>query len=351
MQEYQTKDESIVVENVTWEALVNKYQYDVDLFCVKTELTFQDNEETNIGKANITVLDQDTEPYDLLEAADIISGDLVYSFNGVPVYEDEFDLIEKLNKGKIGVYGKVAIVENFYLNGPIDNIKDAEEMAMKSLIDYFSNVQIVDFIILNPILCDFHEHTLHEAENEHQKRLIGVQKIRATLKEELNFFGSQEPTDSLIYPLVGLDFNVNTLSEQEKFEHIHKMTMYLENNKPELAFESAQEGHKLGVPECTFQLGVFYITGEVVEEDQEMAFQYFFELAQDGQPDAMYNVAMMYFDGIGVHKDASLGYMWMEKAAGKNQDKALDFLDRFRNAQIEMAKNGGIFNLFNIDKD
>ena len=69
-------------------------------------------------------------------------------------------------------------------------------------------------------------------------------------------------------------------------------------------------------------VGLLYLSGQVVAKDNAQAVKWFEKSAQQGIPEAQYNLGLRYFSGQGVEQDYHQAFYWFEKAADANIAKA-----------------------------
>lgn len=108
-----------------------------------------------------------------------------------------------------------------------------------------------------------------------------------------------------------------------------------------------------------YNLGVIYLHGEGVKQDDKQAFNWLQKAAKQGDPKAQYAVGSMYYEGKGVKQDDKLAFIWFYHSAeqgdaeaqykigemflldGKLNDKGVE--DNFANAVfyfLKSAENG-----------
>ena len=74
-------------------------------------------------------------------------------------------------------------------------------------------------------------------------------------------------------------------------------------------------GAEKGEAWAQFNLGVVYVSGEGVPEDDATAVKWFTKAAEQGHATAQYNLAVMYDKGRGVPEDDATAVKWYTKAA------------------------------------
>lgn len=345
-EELAEEGELLDAESVSWEATVSKREHEDEIFTIEIDFSFYgkyDYDEQQIGAAAVTILNGYEPPYDILEQADYISGVYVYALNGVPVYDDEFEMSLKMERGrKPGVFGKVAIVTDTFIAGPYLDEKKARKPVIESMIDYFENVQHVDFLVIHPNLsgvfdCDSKGKTKEEI-------LEDTAETNRFLQNELGFIGSGETTDGLYYSIDGLYKGYEpSVDPKTKEDFIQMMNYCISKGELDKTIQVIDKGHNLGIAECTYELAMLHYIGAFGEPEPEQAYEYLYELAQDNFAPAMYQVSQMLFKGEGVRKDALMGMMWLEKAAQKGEEQAVNMRNKFQETQIKIAESGGLY--------
>ena len=92
-------------------------------------------------------------------------------------------------------------------------------------------------------------------------------------------------------------------------------------------------GVKAGDPEAMIQLAVAYLSGDGVEQSNEMAAQLITMAAQLDNSNAQYSLGMMYGQGCGVERDFEKVRYWMRRAQENGDCDAAGVI-----AQIEGAE-------------
>ncbi len=100
----------------------------------------------------------------------------------------------------------------------------------------------------------------------------------------------------------------------------------------------AQQGNAV----AQFSLGVMYLDGRGVPEDDAEAVRWIRRAAEQGLAGAQYNLGVMYRDGRGVRQDYVQAHMWFNLAAAQGKEdarKARDILaEQMTPAQIAEAQ-------------
>jgi len=94
--------------------------------------------------------------------------------------------------------------------------------------------------------------------------------------------------------------------------------------------ELKQEGIKLlsraaapGPAEAQYQLGMHYLTGNIVEKDQKQGIFFYRMAAEQGHVEAQYSLGVRYVLGEGVTKDEYEAHRWFKNAANHGLAKAM----------------------------
>lgn len=104
-------------------------------------------------------------------------------------------------------------------------------------------------------------------------------------------------------------------------------------------FQTAFKEFKLsahqGVAQAQFNLGVMYVNGQGVAQDNEEAVKWFRKAADQGHASAQNNLGFMYANGRGVAQDYAQAVYWYRKAADQGHAEAQNNLGvMYDNGQI-----------------
>ncbi len=77
-----------------------------------------------------------------------------------------------------------------------------------------------------------------------------------------------------------------------------------------------------------FALGLSYVIGEGVSEDNAEAVKWFRKAADQGLASAQLSLGVCYKDGKGVPKDFVVAYKWLLLAGGQGQTDAKEAIDK-----------------------
>lgn len=181
---------------------------DKDVKIQKVTFTFfQENEEDEqnrkdtLGNASVYVLDADDLSCEIIDAAGSYSNELLKSFSGLKVYEDK-----KTARAYEGVSGKIAIIQDLFVDGPYANKGDLELFSIGEIIQYFSNVHHVDFLVMNPNLVKLN---LLDEIREYAATDDVLPELTGMLAMEYGF-----AYNSLKYPAVVLDIDLECDEEE-----------------------------------------------------------------------------------------------------------------------------------------
>ncbi len=88
-------------------------------------------------------------------------------------------------------------------------------------------------------------------------------------------------------------------------------------NKWEEAYPIFKKLADMGEPKSQFWLGLEYVRGEYLPQDDKQGYQLFLKSAQTGYPDSQYSYGLILLDGKDnvVQKDVKQGIAYIEKAA------------------------------------
>ena len=71
-----------------------------------------------------------------------------------------------------------------------------------------------------------------------------------------------------------------------------------------------------GDAEAQFTLGMMYLLGRDVTQDDKEAAKWITKAAEQGHTNAEFNLGGMYLDGVGVPQDDDAADKWTKKAVG-----------------------------------
>lgn len=83
---------------------------------------------------------------------------------------------------------------------------------------------------------------------------------------------------------------------------------------------------KAGYAKAQFNLGLQYLNGDEVKQDNTVAFQWFTKAAKQGISGAQFNLALMYDKGEGTEADSKKAIQWYESAIKKGNANAMQNL-------------------------
>lgn len=85
-----------------------------------------------------------------------------------------------------------------------------------------------------------------------------------------------------------------------------------------------------GDPFAKNQLGYMYLAGKGAERNPEKAFKYYKEAAEDGVASAQYSVGLMYLRGIGTAKNKNKAIEWFQNSAEGQFEPAQIALKKYK---------------------
>ncbi len=90
-------------------------------------------------------------------------------------------------------------------------------------------------------------------------------------------------------------------------------------------------------------LGVMYLLGRGVSQDNAEAVAWFRRAAAQGYADAQRNLGVMYFQGMGVPRDFVQAHLWLNLAASQGYKDAIELRDQvasqMTSAQLTEARS------------
>ena len=130
---------------------------------------------------------------------------------------------------------------------------------------------------------------------------------------------------------LGLSLNAGEFEEANK--------AYKNGNYKE-AFEKFKKLALKGNMTALNNMGVMYLKGQWVAENEKKAITCFKIAAKNGFVESQYTLATMYKNGMGTQKDASEAFRWYYKAAKQGYSDAQDALGGFyfHGGYFEQAK-------------
>jgi TPR repeat protein len=92
--------------------------------------------------------------------------------------------------------------------------------------------------------------------------------------------------------------------------------------------EWTEKAGQMGYQNTEYLIGYAYYKGIGKKQSYQIAFHYFEQGAQKEDGACMYMLSYCYFKGRGVQRDVEQGKFWMEKAADKGVNRAVDIMAR-----------------------
>ena len=105
------------------------------------------------------------------------------------------------------------------------------------------------------------------------------------------------------------------------------------------AFKIMRKAAEDGNIKAINNVGLMYVNGEGIEQDDKAAFEWFFRAANKNNADAQYNLAFMYWTGRSVEQNTAEAMKWYHKAAEQG----------FADAAFNLAMI--YFNGFDVEQD
>ncbi len=100
-----------------------------------------------------------------------------------------------------------------------------------------------------------------------------------------------------------------TVSDEQRKKVENELMIEASKNFQQRAQAITQAWNK-----AQYNLGVFYESGEFIEQNIEKALEWFEKSANQNNSKAQYNLAVMYVNGSGIEKDLSKAKLWTQKA-------------------------------------
>lgn len=104
-------------------------------------------------------------------------------------------------------------------------------------------------------------------------------------------------------------------------------------------FRSLESRAKKGIPGAQYELGLWYYTGNKVDQDYVKAAEWFGYSALQDYSQAQFMLGTMYLFGEGVLKDSNNGVIWLEKSAEQGNPEAQFNLGYMYYYGIEVTKD------------
>ncbi len=91
-------------------------------------------------------------------------------------------------------------------------------------------------------------------------------------------------------------------------------------------------------PKALYYLSALYLSGKGVEQDEFKAFEYCKKAAEEGLVEAQFQLGVMYLDGVGVmNEDEILALEWLWKAADNGHEHAREMFDFILNREFTIG--------------
>ena len=122
--------------------------------------------------------------------------------------------------------------------------------------------------------------------------------------------------NKLIMALVILGLSLHTYAtdkESEKLECVVQLTPEQVTEIKSIGIDSIKSDAANKDPKAINMLGMLYLSGTLVDKDEELGFGYIKEAAELGRPGAVQGVFFLYFCGLGTEVNNDKGIEWLEK--------------------------------------
>lgn len=100
-----------------------------------------------------------------------------------------------------------------------------------------------------------------------------------------------------------------------------------------------------GFPDALLDLGLKYINGNGVPQDEKIAFHFMKRAALQGLAAAQYNLGIMYMNGNGIAQNIQLALYWMELSAHQGYEMAFPLLISFYDQNHDEINKSRIIDL------
>jgi len=103
--------------------------------------------------------------------------------------------------------------------------------------------------------------------------------------------------------------------------------LYFEEENFKEGLKFFEESAKQGNYDAMFDLGVLYMEGEVVKQDEKKAFDFFKASAEKGDAGSQFYLGVFYKEGKVVEQSDSQAKFWFEAAADQGDEDAIEMLN------------------------
>lgn len=79
------------------------------------------------------------------------------------------------------------------------------------------------------------------------------------------------------------------------------------------------------------ELGYLYAAGKGTDQDYSKAFYYYNKAAEHGLASAQYNLGLLYWRGLGTEQNKALAHEWFQKSANQGFEPAKRALKKYEN--------------------
>jgi TPR repeat protein len=133
---------------------------------------------------------------------------------------------------------------------------------------------------------------------------------------------------------IALAFFFYALSARAAFDCLERATEKIKAGDETAAVEAVKRGARLGDARCKFILGMWSITGEKAEQNQDKGLYWLKEAAKDGLPIAQSSLGLLYASGLVVKQD--------EERAARLYRKAAEYGDPLGQTALALARYRGV---------
>jgi TPR repeat protein len=127
---------------------------------------------------------------------------------------------------------------------------------------------------------------------------------------------------------VGTGIALSILSDSASSNHFIDGVRAYEKKQYEQAFSIFTSHADTTNPMAMYYLSVLYLSGNGVEQNEEMAFEYCKRAAEEGVVEAQFQLGMMYLNAVGMtHEDEDRALEWLWRAADSGHQQAREMFD------------------------
>ena len=120
------------------------------------------------------------------------------------------------------------------------------------------------------------------------------------------------------------------ISAQTAEENYDKGVEVYQSGNHELAFKYFEKAANQGLADSQYLLGLYYIEGKGVEQNEQKAAYWWEKAANQGHAKAQFNFAVCYENGKGVKKSRDQALYWYTQAKENGNKEAKKIIDEER---------------------